>query len=92
MAIHVAQLALMQVDSVTGTVFTRDGSAIKDFITVKVDPVHTPRTFETQFRIIPDASIPNSSGAPDIPTYLALEYGAGLKFAHMDQTYIVTQA
>lgn len=91
MAIHVASLALMQFDNVTKTVFTKDGSAISAFTTVKVDTVNLPRTWETQFRVIPDATIPSSSGAPDIKTYLTLEDALGFKLVHIDQSFIITQ-
>jgi hypothetical protein len=91
MSIHVANVTLMHVDSVTKAVFTKDGSKIKDFTTVKVDTVNMPRTYSTEHRLVPDASIPNTSGAPDIPTYLAAENAGGYKFVHMDQTYIITQ-
>jgi hypothetical protein len=91
MAIHVAKLQLMHVDSVTGTVFVKDGSKIKDFTTVKTDTVNRPREYSTEFRVVADAAIASSSGSPDIPTYLGLEATAGYKFAHMDQTYLITQ-
>lgn len=91
MAIHVAKLQLMHVDSVTQAVFTKSGAKIKDFTTVKVDSISAPRDYSTEFRIVADPAIPSSSGSPDIPTYLGLEATAGYKFAHMDQTYLITQ-
>ncbi len=91
MAIHVAKLQLMHVDSVTGVVFTKDSSKLKDFTSVKTTTVSPQRSYSTEFRVIVDATIANTAGNPDIPTYLALEAGSGYKFAHMDQTYIITQ-
>lgn len=92
MAIHVAKLQLMHVDSVTGVVFTKDNSKLKDFTSVKTETVSPQRSYSTEFRVVVDATIASSAGNPDIPTYLALEATAGFKFAHMDQTYLITQS
>lgn len=91
MAIHVAKVQLMHVDSLTGAVFTKDGSKMSDFTSVKTVTVSPQRQYSTEFRVVVDGTIPNTAGNPDIPTYLGLEAGSGYKFAHMDQTYIITQ-
>ena len=40
--------------------------------------------------LLPDASIPNTLGYPNISTYLANEHSEGYEFKHMDQTFVIT--
>lgn len=91
MAIHVAQIVLVQIDSQTGLPFTKDGSKLKDFTSPKSPTTTRPRDFSTEHRILPDVANGNTANYPTIPAYLVLEAGAGYKFAHMDQTYVITQ-
>lgn len=91
MAIHVAQIVLVQIDSVTQLPFTKDTSKMNAYTSPKSPTTTRPRDFSTEFRILPDAAIPNSAGYPTIPAYLTLEAGSSYKFAHMDQTYVITQ-
>jgi len=45
----------------------------------------------TEIRVMEDTDNPNTSGYPTVKDYLTLESGDGFKFAHMDQTYLITQ-
>ena len=45
----------------------------------------------TQHRVIPDSTVPNSTGYPTIKDYLVLEDAGGWLFKHMDQSFIITQ-
>ena len=40
--------------------------------------------------VIPDATIPNSAGYPNVKTYLEAETADGYEFKHMDQSFIIT--
>lgn len=91
MAIHVAQILLVQIDSLTGLPFTKDSSKLKDFTSPKSPTTTRPREFTTEHRVQPNAGIPSSAGYPTIPAYLALENTAGFKFKHIDQTYVITE-
>lgn len=44
----------------------------------------------TEMRIIPDESLPNTSGAPTIQEYLDLETDDGYKAIHITNTAIIT--
>jgi hypothetical protein len=92
MAVHVATLVLVHVDSSTGTVFVKESANFSDFISVNNPVDSTPKTISTEFRILPDASIPNSAGYPTIKAYLEAENSGGFKFKHIDQTYVITES
>lgn len=92
MAIHVASLVLVHVDSITGEVFTKDGSKMDKFTSLKSPTVSAQRAYSTEFRLQPDPAIANTAGYPTIPAYLALEAGSGFKFKHLDQTYVITES
>lgn len=92
MAIHVAQIALIQIDSETGLPFTKESSPMNKYTSVPVNGVTRPRTFTTEHRIMPDTTnIPNSADYPTIPDYLTAENADGYLLVHMDQTYVITQ-
>ena len=91
MAIHVAQIVLVHVDSITGEVFVKDSSQMNKFTSPKSPTVTARREYSTEHRILPDATIPNSADYPTIPEYLTLENTGGYQFVHMDQTYVITQ-
>lgn len=78
MAAHVVFLKWSQVDS-SGEVFSKDNADIKKML-----------NSSAELRVIPDSSVPNSSDAPDIKTYLELEEASGFKLGHIDNTIIVT--
>jgi hypothetical protein len=91
MAIHVAQVALLQRDEVTGEIFNKESSQINKFLTQK-QPVKTrARTFTTEHRIIESADIPNSTNNPTIKEYLVAEDASGFSLVHIDQTFIITK-
>lgn len=91
MAVHVAQIVLIQIDSETGLPFAKESSKLNMYTSPPVNPVTRPRQFSTEHRIQPDPAIPNSAGYPTVPDYLTLESGGGYNFVHMDQTYVITQ-
>lgn len=91
MSIHIAQIVLIQIDSVTGLPFTKESSTLKAYTSNPVNAITRARDFSTEHRILPDISNPNTAGYPTIPDYLALENTSGYNFAHVDQTYVVTQ-
>lgn len=78
MAIHVANIGLTQVTP-SGTVKSRANMTIKEAITAS-----------TEHRIIPNPSIPNTSGSPTIADYIVLEEAAGFGLAHIDQYFVIT--
>jgi len=43
-----------------------------------------------EFLIIPDSTIPNSSGYPTIATFLKNEATAGFVLNHLDQSFCIT--
>lgn len=92
MAIHVAQIVLVQIDSVTGQPFTKDGSKMNAYTSPKSPTTTRARDFTTEHRVLPDAAIPNTANYPTIPAYLVLEAGGGFKFKHLDQTYVITES
>lgn len=91
-AAHVVNIVLVHVDSETHEIFTKDGSPLSKMTTPVTRATNRPRTFSTEHRVQPDATIPNSAGYPTIPAYITAEVAAGFRLAHMDQTYIVTQS
>jgi len=91
MAIHVAQIVLVQIDSETGLPFKKETAKLSDYTSPKSVSITRARDFSTEHRILPDVAIPNSANYPTIKAYLEAEAGGGFKFAHMDQTYVITQ-
>lgn len=86
MAIHVATFVLVHVDSITGEIFTKDGSTMKKFTSENLNkPIERARNFSTEARV-------NTTGYPTLEDYLEAEAGAGFKFKHLDQTYIITES
>lgn len=93
MAIHVAQIVLVQIDSQTGLPFTKDGSKMNAYTSPKSPTTTRAREFTTEHRVLPDTTnIPNSANYPTIPAYLQLEATGGFKFKHLDQTYVITES
>jgi len=89
--VHIAHIALMQVDNETGNVFTKE-SAISNFTTNQQPIVTAPRTFATEHRILVNTTLaPNSTGNPTIDNYIVAEYAAGFTIVYMDQMTIITQ-
>ena len=78
MAIHVAKLGLVKLDTL--------GNLLAAEYTIKARI-----TANEEIRVLPDASIPNTVNTPTIEDYLAAEDAANFKFVHMDQTYLITQ-
>ena len=91
MTIHVAQLALMQINPVTQEVFRKDSSKMNQYISKPPKPVTSPIEFETQFRVIENTDdAPSSGGSPTIKEYLEAEDALGFSLTHLDQTFIIT--
>ena len=98
MAIRVVNVVLVQVDSITGEVFTKDGSRLSKYEERRSpsDTTTRPRTFTTEHRILSstdvgDGSAGNSENFPTIKDYLVAEDGDGFSLVYMDQYIIVTQ-
>lgn len=92
MAIHIAQIALVQIDSLTKQPFTKDTAPMNKYLTQQTPSNTRPRDFSTEQRILPDPlNATNTANYPDIPTYLRAEDAAGFKLVHIDQSYIITQ-
>jgi hypothetical protein len=89
--IHIAQIAMIQIDSQTGLPFTKDTSPMNKYLTQQTPSSTRARSFSTEQRIIVDPAIPSSTGNPDIPTYLAAEDALGFKLVHIDQSTVITQ-
>jgi hypothetical protein len=89
--IHIAQIAMIQIDSQTKLPFTKDGSPMNKYLTQQSPTIARARDFSTEMRIIVDAAIPSSAGNPDIPTYLTAEDALGFKLVHIDQSTVITQ-
>ena len=47
---------------------------------------------DLQFRVVPDASVPNSATSPTIDDYLQLESASGFKLVQLSNTVIVTES
>lgn len=82
MAIHVVNIGVFPVDAL-GVVINKTSKSTT-IGTMAVAAGH-------EHRVIPDSDIPNSAGYPTIKDYLVAENAGGYKFAHMDQTFIITQ-
>lgn len=78
MAVHVARIHLMQVNS-TGGIVDKNNTSIDGML----------RT-STEHRVVADATIPNTAGNPTVKTYLELEEAGGFRMVYMDQNTIVT--
>jgi hypothetical protein len=91
MAIHVATIALVQIDSQTGLPFTKDTSPMNKYLTQQTPSNTRARSFSTEQRVIPDATNTNTANYPTTSAYLALEDLSGYNLVHIDQTYIITQ-
>lgn len=78
--VHVARLGLYTVDS-TGARIDKSGSSTA---------INTLKDTSLEFLVIPDASIPNSSGYPTIKTYLQNEAADDYELSHLDQSLIIT--
>ena len=78
MAIHIVSLALKQV--VGGSVLANDHTIGQRMVA------------SSEFRVLPDSTIPNSSGSPNPVTYIKAEHDAGFELVLWNQSYIVTSS
>lgn len=76
--IHVARIALMQVNPV-GAVVSKSTASIAQMMQCSGED-----------RVIEDAGIPNTANNPTPKAYLELEAADDFVLNHIDQTYIVT--
>lgn len=80
MAIHVARISVFTVDSNGNRIDKSRGShSIKALTDTSTDIL-----------VIPDATIPNTTGYPSVKEYLEAEVADGYEFKHMDQSHIIT--
>lgn len=80
MAVHVARISVFTVDSSGNRIDKSRGN----------HSISTMTNTSMDILVIPDASIPNSAGYPNVKTYLEAETADGFEFKHMDQSYIIT--
>lgn len=78
--VHVARISVFTVDSNGNRIDKSRGAHSISTMT------HT----STSILVIPDASIPNSAGYPDVKAYLEAETADGFELKHMDQSFIIT--
>ncbi len=78
--VHVARLGLYSVDAGGTRIDKSDTSAT----------INTLKSTSMDFLVIPDATIPNSSGYPTIKAFLIDEASDGFVLQHLDQSLIIT--
>jgi hypothetical protein len=79
--VHLVNVELVRVNSITGDVLATSSGE------------HTIRehlNYESQIRVIPNDSIPNSVGRPTVPEYLSGEAADAYVLEHIDQSTVVT--
>lgn len=79
-AIHVAKIG----------VFTVDMSGIRLDKSRGNHSIADITSTSSAILLLPDASIPNTIGYPNVNAYLAKEYAEGYGLKHMDQTFLIT--
>ena len=80
LTVHVVNTRLVNVDN-TGMIIDKNSEDTT---------INQMKNTRMESRIIPDSSIPSSTGYPTIKEYLTLEADAGFILNHIDQTYIIT--
>lgn len=83
MAIHIVHVKPQNVNSLTGEIVDKNDPSTTIAQVMRSD---------TEFRVVPDANIPNSIGSPTIANYLTLEDAAGFKAVQVSNTMIITQS
>jgi hypothetical protein len=81
MAIHAARVGLFTTDS-SGNRIDKCCNSIS---------INELKQTSQEFLILPDQSIPNTSGYPTIKSYLQLEAADGFFLQHLDQSFVITQ-
>ena len=79
MTTHFAYIELVKVDTRTGLVIDKNNSTL-------AGNLH----FDTQHRMVPDPTIPNTAGAPTIQAYLNLEAAANFIPVQVGQSFVLT--
>lgn len=77
---HVVRMSLVQVLA-TGAIKTDNAMSIGEKITAN-----------TEVRVRPKSTVPNSADYPTIEDYIEAEGADGFVLVHLDQTYIVTHS
>lgn len=80
MEIHVARISVFTVDSSGNRIDKSRGA----------HSISTMTNTSMDILLIPDPSIPNSAGYPNVKSYLEAETADGFEFKHMDQSFIIT--
>lgn len=78
--VHVARVGL----------FTTDQSGQRLDKCCPTTSINQMKDTKQEFLVIPDASIPNSSGYPTISTFLKSEATSGFILNHLDQSFCIT--
>lgn len=80
---RLATFGLFQVDTISGRVYQRGAGnnlSIKEVL-----------RFQTEHRIVEDATLSNTSGNPNLKTYLELEAADGFQLKEVNQSFVVTE-
>lgn len=78
--VHFVRLGLFTVD-INGARIDKSGSGAS---------INTMKSTSMEFLVIPDASVPNSSGYPTMKNYIQLEASNNFVVSHIDQSIIIT--
>jgi hypothetical protein len=86
--IHVANITIIRKTNTGRLFFAGKSKGLVDGLPISVSDVSH---FSEELRVMQDPNISNSSGYPLISDYLNAEVADGFLFAHMDQTFLITQ-
>ncbi len=78
--VHFVRLGLFTVD-INGARIDKSGSGAS---------INTMKSTSMEFLVIPDASVPNSSGYPTMKNYILMEANNNFVVSHIDQSIIIT--
>ena len=75
---------------VTVAPFTVDASGNRIDKTDATTALNTLRSTRLEHLIVPDSGVPNSTGYPNLKTYLGDEADDGFVLYHLDQSIVIT--
>jgi len=78
--VHFVRLGLFTVD-INGARIDKSGLGAS---------INTMKSTSMEFLVIPDATVPNSSGYPTMKEYIKLEADDNFVVSHIDQSIIIT--
>ena len=80
LGVHFVRLGLFTVD-INGARIDKSGLGAS---------INTMKSTSMEFLVIPDATVPNSSGYPTMKEYIKLEADDNYVVSHIDQSIIIT--